>query len=290
MVASTSASSSDCFIYYGCTNYISGCRSIFITYTEYPLNPKIVNGYNGVTSFASWYGSAGLICQLPAGMTETIILQEVVHLLLSFNLMSQSQIINKDVKVEPVNHSGPNLYTRHDKLIATIPHIDGHFLRDHGLHRAAELTKFTDIGKDSRMLALKMTRHASRYNAEMLMLQHWRWSHISLKALEILPKAVADTLKVTGKCKCESCIKCILARKRNALNTISCSTELMQLVHSDLCGPLETAIRGGPYMLLFIDNATRHTNEYILKYKLKAFEKFAEWKPLREKQSGKQVD
>jgi len=42
-------------------------------------------------------------------------------------------------------------------------------------------------------------------------------------------------------------------------------------------------------MLLFIDDAMRHTDEYILKYKSEALEKFKEWKTLREKESGKQV-
>ena len=42
-------------------------------------------------------------------------------------------------------------------------------------------------------------------------------------------------------------------------------------------------------MLLFIDDATRHLDEYILKYKSEALEKFKEWKALREKESGKQV-
>jgi hypothetical protein len=41
-------------------------------------------------------------------------------------------------------------------------------------------------------------------------------------------------------------------------------------------------------MLLFNDNATRYTNEYILKYKSSALEKFKQWKALREKESGKQ--
>jgi len=42
-------------------------------------------------------------------------------------------------------------------------------------------------------------------------------------------------------------------------------------------------------MLLFIDDATMHTDEYILKSKSEALEKFKEWKALREKESGKQV-
>jgi len=130
MVASSNASSSDWFIDCGCTTHISGRRSMFITYTEYPPNTKKVKGYTGVTSFASGYGSVRLICQLPDGKPETIILQEVVHLPGSFNLISQSQIMDKDVKVEPVNHYSLNLYNRHGKLIATAPQVDGLFILD----------------------------------------------------------------------------------------------------------------------------------------------------------------
>jgi hypothetical protein len=42
-------------------------------------------------------------------------------------------------------------------------------------------------------------------------------------------------------------------------------------------------------MLLFIDDATRNTDEYILKYKSEALETFKELKPLKEKESGMQV-
>jgi len=128
MVARSTASSSDWFIDCGCTTHTCCHRSMFITYTEYPLNMKKVNGYNGVPSFASGYGSVRLICQLPDGKTEMIILQEVVHLPGSINLISQSQIMDKDVKVELVNDYGLNLYNRHSKLIATAPQVDGLFV------------------------------------------------------------------------------------------------------------------------------------------------------------------
>jgi hypothetical protein len=42
-------------------------------------------------------------------------------------------------------------------------------------------------------------------------------------------------------------------------------------------------------MLLFIDNSTRHKDDYILMYQSEALEKFKEGKALREKESGKQV-
>jgi len=170
---------------------------------------------------------------------ETIILQEVVHLPGLFNLISQSQIMDKDVKVKPVNHYGLNLYNRHAKLIGKAPQVDGLFV----LHRAPESTKYTDID-DSCLLATRTTGHASRHNAEKRMLWHRRLAHIGLKALEILPKVVTDALRMTGKCDCESCIKCKLVRKPFT-PTSSHATEPLQLVHSDICGQLETAIGGG---------------------------------------------
>jgi hypothetical protein len=201
---------------------------MFITYTEYPPNTKQVKGYTGVTSFASGYGSVRLTCQLPDGKTETIILQEVVHLPGSFNLISQSQVMDKDVKVEPVNHYGLNLYNCHGKLIATAPQVDGLFVLD----RAPESTEYTDID-DSCLLALKTTGHASRHDAEKRILWHRRLAHVGLKALEILP-TITDAPKMTGKYDCESCIKCKLARKPFTPNTTSRATEPLQLGHSDI--------------------------------------------------------
>jgi hypothetical protein len=242
-----------------------------------------VKGYNGVTSFASGYGNVRLTCQLPDGKTETIILQEVVHFPGCFNLISQSQIMDNNVKVEPVNYYGLNLYNRHGKLVATAPNVEGLFILD----RALESTEYTDID-DSCLLALKTTGHASRHDEERLMLWHRRLVQVGLKAWEMF-QAITDASKLTGKCDCESCIKCKLARMPFTPNTTSSTTEPLQLVHWDNCGPRETAIRGGHYMLLCIDNAPRHMDEYILKYMLEALETFKEWKVLREKESGKQV-
>jgi hypothetical protein len=40
-------------------------------------------------------------------------------------------------------------------------------------------------------------------------------------------------------------------------------------------------------MRLFIDATMRSTDEYIVRYKLEALEKFKEWMALREQESGK---
>jgi len=106
------------------------------------------------------------------------------------------------------------------------------------------------------------------------MLWHCRLAHMDVKDLEILQKFVTYALTMTEKCHCKRCIKWKLTWKPCALCTTSRATELLQLVYSDICGPLETATRGDPYMLLFIEDATGHIDEYILKYKSEALEKF----------------
>jgi hypothetical protein len=134
-----------------------------------------------------------------------ILLQQVVQLPGSFNLISQSQIMDKDVKVEPVNHYGLNLYNRDGKLIATAPHVYGLFVLDRVLDGAPGSSEYTDIDNtNSCLLALQMTGHASRHDAEKRMIWHRRRAHVGLKALEILPKVVTDALTMTKTCDCES--------------------------------------------------------------------------------------
>ena len=77
--------------------------------------------------------------------------------------------MDKDVKVEPVNHSGPNLFNRHGELSATEPKVDGLFVLACVLDRAPELTEYTDNDKDSCLLALETTGHSSWHDAANLM-------------------------------------------------------------------------------------------------------------------------
>jgi hypothetical protein len=98
-----------------------------------------------------------------------MILQEVVRLPGSFDLMSKSQIMDKDIKVEPVNHYGLNLYHRQGQLIATAPQLDGLFFVDQVRDRTPESTEYTDIDNASCLLPPMTTGHASRHDAEKRM-------------------------------------------------------------------------------------------------------------------------
>ena len=64
----------------------------------------------------------------------------------------------------------------------------------------------------------------------------------------------------------------------------------LEIVHSDLCGPMQTpSLACSHYMPTFIDDYTRKTWVYFLKYKGEVFEKFCHIKALVEKQSGQHI-
>ena len=61
----------------------------------------------------------------------------------------------------------------------------------------------------------------------------------------------------------------------------------LEIVHSDLCGPMQApSLAGSQYFLTFIDDFTRKTWVYFLKNKSEVFEKFRNFKALVENQSG----
>ena len=64
-------------------------------------------------------------------------------------------------------------------------------------------------------------------------------------------------------------------------------TTPLELIHSDLCGPMQTPSLGkSHYFITFIDDFSIKIWVYFLKYKSEAFEIFKKFKALVEKQGG----
>ena len=66
--------------------------------------------------------------------------------------------------------------------------------------------------------------------------------------------------------------------------------EVLDLVHTDLCGPMSTSARGGyVYFITFIDDYSRYGYIYLMRNKSEAFEKFKEYKTKVENHRGKSI-
>jgi transposase InsO family protein len=68
------------------------------------------------------------------------------------------------------------------------------------------------------------------------------------------------------------------------------SAGVLDLVHTDVCGPMSRAsLSGCEYYLTFIDDYSRKTWIYFLKTKSEVFKRFQEFKALVENQTGKRI-
>ncbi|KAA0048407.1 gag/pol protein [Cucumis melo var. makuwa] len=64
----------------------------------------------------------------------------------------------------------------------------------------------------------------------------------------------------------------------------------LELVHLDLCGPMNVKVRGGyEYFISLIDDYSRYEHVYLIQNKSDSFEKFKEYKAIVENESGKTI-
>ena len=91
----------------------------------------------------------------------------------------------------------------------------------------------------------------------------------------------------------ERCSHCMVGKQTRVLfkkHPPSRKSKLLELVHSDVCGPLKVkSFSGALYFVAFIDECSRKLWVYALKTKDQVLEKFKEFHVLVERQSGKKL-
>ena len=121
-------------------------------------------------------------------------------------------------------------------------------------------------------------------------LWHQRLSHISEKGLNCLAKK--DVLMGLRNAleKCSYCMVGKQTRVSFKKHPPSRKLELLELVHSDVCGPLKVkSFSGALYFVTFIDDYSRKLWVYALQRKDQVLEKFKEFHAMVERQSGKKL-
>ena len=64
--------------------------------------------------------------------------------------------------------------------------------------------------------------------------------------------------------------------------------EPLELVHTDLCGPMQTtSLTGNVYFMNFIDDYSKKTWVYLLKHKSQVFDMLKSFKAMAEKESDR---
>jgi hypothetical protein len=116
---------------------------------------------------------------------------------------------------------------------------------------------------------------------------HLRYGHINFKGLCLFQRNEMVRGLPPIQAPINSCESCILGKQHRKSFPKEMSYRAwapLEIVHTDLCGPMQTPSLGGRiYFLTFMDDYSRKTWVYFLKHKPETFDKFKEFKAFVEK-------
>jgi hypothetical protein len=119
---------------------------------------------------------------------------------------------------------------------------------------------------------------------------HYRLDHISEKCMK---KLHSDGLLTLFDFESyETCEACLLGKmtKTPFIGFPERASDLLELIHTDVCGPMSTTARGGfQYFITFTDYLSRYGYVYLMKHKFETFEKVKEFQNEVENQRGKKI-
>lgn len=123
---------------------------------------------------------------------------------------------------------------------------------------------------------------------------HNRFGHVNFNCLkDMISKNSVRGINIKSlpnSLECVSCAKGKICVKPFPQMTENRSKDLLQLIHSDICGPMNVSSNGGSrYFVTFIDDFSRYVAIYFLKSKDEVFEAFKNFKTEAEKQTGKKI-
>ncbi|KAL5806123.1 hypothetical protein ACOSQ4_028856 [Xanthoceras sorbifolium] len=247
-----------------CSNHMCGKKEFF----SY-LNESVRGEVNfGNKAKVSIMGKGNVLIRLKDGSHEHI--SDVFYVpSLHWNLLSMGQLSEKGLKIII------------DKGVCTIENMKNELVAE------VKMTK-------NRMFPLPLQSEIIHSFSAIAMDTNWLWhlrfGHLNFNGLRVLAKkemVIGLPLLENSNHLCEGCIFGKQHRDSFPVGKSCRAKQQLQLVHSDICGPMETESHGGNrYFLTFIDDYSRKTWVYFLKQKSKAFGAFKEFKVYVEKQSG----
>ncbi|KAL0413064.1 UNVERIFIED_CONTAM: hypothetical protein Sradi_1508100 [Sesamum radiatum] len=138
---------------------------------------------------------------------------------------------------------------------------------------------------DLIMIAQNKCKMDNQENAQMW---HARLGHISQDRINRLVDSKSLEIDDLDHLPaCESCLKGKMTKKP-FVGQSTLASSLLDLIHSDVCGPLNTQARGG-FFITFTDDHSRYGYVYLMRYKFEAYGRFKEFRLEVENQTGRKI-
>ena len=146
------------------------------------------------------------------------------------------------------------------------------------------------INKEQIVLDINMSNKRKMEDLNEAYLWHYRLGHIGKDRIAKLHRdGYLGSFDFKSFDTCESCLEGKMAKTPFTGKNMRYN-ELLELIHSDVCGPMSISARGGfSYFVTFTDDYSRYGQVFLFKHKSEVFDKFKEFKNVAENQTGKRI-
>ena len=122
----------------------------------------------------------------------------------------------------------------------------------------------------------------NRVSTNSGILWHKRLGHISQKRVErLVREGLLGSLDFTDL---STCVDCIKAKTTNTFGKRAVKAQtILELIHTDICGPFDPCFTGERYFITFIDDYSRYMYLYLIHEKSESLNKFKDFKTEVEK-------
>ena len=143
---------------------------------------------------------------------------------------------------------------------------------------------------DKQILHIDSNKKVKSNDTNQTYLWHCRLGHINEKRVQKLHRdGLLDKFDFQTYDVCEACLMGKMT-KSPFPGKGERASDLLGLVHTDVCGPMSTTARGGfGYFITFTDDLSRYGYVYLMRYKSESFDKFKEYQNEVQNQLGKTI-
>ena len=260
----------------GATQHMSDCRPSFTNYQAISLGEWTVDGIGGVRLPVEGKGDVHVKITAQGKEYETIIKDVLYVPKIGVNLLSIATITDRGIDV---NFRGTSVqFSRNDQVYLTGKRIGRNLY---------ELDMVT--------LNQKQNSPNSALMAVPLRIWHDRFSHVNYDTLKkMIDNQSVNGIELKGDTKPppEICEECTIGKMHRLPFPKSSRqvTKIGELVHSDVCGPMEiTTPKGQRYYVTFKDEYSGYRAIYLMKNKSETFNLFKEYLLLMKMETGEKV-
>lgn len=205
--------------------------------------------------------------------TMTVTLLDVLYVpSLKTNFISMSKVTNNNKHTVRVNNKNAVIYNSAKQEVLSAEKIGNLFL----------------------FYVNKPKCFSLRSSQDIFMKWHRRYGHLNAKSLSLLFKKEMvrglDLMKIPDVLECETCLKGKISNLPFPKYSNIRSSDVLEVVHSDICGPMRTTSLGGyKYFAFFIDDFSRKIFVYFLKHKSDILDAFKIFKAQVECETSKKI-